>query len=81
MTEDRRKNDNYVSGQMDVIKDMLSDHIRQSRKEREEMREELSEIKTEITKYKYMARTLGAIVFALLTLKIGDLPELWKSLF
>jgi hypothetical protein len=81
MTEDRRKNDSYLAGQMDIIKDMLADHMKHSRQEREEMREELSVIKTEITKYKYLARTLGAIVFALLTLKLGDLPDLWKSLF
>jgi hypothetical protein len=79
--KERRENDSYIAGQMDIIKDMLSDHMKHSRQEREEMREELSTIKSEITKYKYMARTLGAIVLALLTLKLGDLPALWNSLF
>jgi hypothetical protein len=77
MTEDRRKNDSYLAGQMDIIKDMLADHMKHSRQEREEMREELSTIKTEITKYKFLFRAVVGTAIAILTFKFGDISSFW----
>jgi hypothetical protein len=77
MTDDRRKNDSYLAGQMDIIKDMLSDHMKHSRQEREEMRDELSTIKTEITKYKFLFRAVVGTTIAILTFKFGDISSFW----
>jgi hypothetical protein len=77
MTEDRRKNDNYVSGQMDVIKDMLTDHIRHSRQERGEMKAELSEIKSEICRYKFLVKAVVGTLIAVATFQWGDISSFW----
>jgi hypothetical protein len=67
-----------VMGEMSIIRELLSDHIEQSRDERAAMKIELNDIKTEITKYKYLFRTVVGTVIAVATFQWGDIAALWQ---
>lgn len=80
LERDRRVSDEAMGelkGQVSIIRDLLSDHIKVSRVEREDMKKELSEIKSEITKYKFFFRAVVGTIIAIATLKFGDISSLW----
>ena len=66
-----------MRGELGIIKELLSDHVEQSREERAEMRKELNEIKTEITKYKFLFRAVVGTVVLAATFQFGDIAALW----
>jgi hypothetical protein len=67
-----------VMGEMSIIRELLSDHIEQTRDERAAMKVELNEIKTEITKYKFFFRSVVATAIAVATFQWGDISALWQ---
>lgn len=79
--QDRRVSDQSLGelkGQVGIIKELLSDHIEQSRTEREDMKAELVEIKTELTKYKFLFKAVLSTAIAIATLQWGDIASFWR---
>lgn len=66
-----------VSGQLDIVKELLSDHIKQSREERVVMQGELEEIKRELTSYKFFLKAVAGTILCVATFKLGDISSLW----
>lgn len=80
-----------MEGELGIIKELLSDHIDQSRKERAEMKEEITNFKMdvkddfnkvngELTRYKTLFKAVIGTVICILTFEFGDISSLWSKL-
>jgi hypothetical protein len=74
----------YLKRAVEDMQGLLKHHIKETKEERKELDDRLSKIELQLSVGATMVKTFKFVWFAgilLLTLKLGDIPDLWHKMF